>query len=100
MIWDKETEFALLIPGHDSYSYYVLNLDTDGSRRVLDIGDLNSTHYAFLYATTEEWEVVGLASERISPGDYYAYDGTGSPDPVNQIPYLRDFLNHLLHLRP
>ena len=93
-IWDGETEFAQHVPGHGP-SYNVLNLDPDGSRRVLAHLELPNVTIALTAAVRAEWEVVGIASERIQPGShYYAYDGTSSEEPVNQIPYLRAFLNH------
>ena len=35
--WDKETEYARLIPGHEG-NYYPVSLATDGSRRLVDLG--------------------------------------------------------------
>ena len=92
-IWDKETEYARLIPGHVG-SYYLVGLATDGSRRVVGFGVSPDVPTSFLAATRRGYEIVGIASESIAPGDYYAYDGTDSHEPVNQIPYLRAFLNH------
>ena len=92
-IWDKETEYARLIPGHVD-SYYPVSLAIDGSRRVLDVAPLPSVPTAFLTATNRRWDVVGLAQERIEDGQYYAYNGTKSLEPVNQIPYQQAFLNH------
>ena len=64
MIWDKETEFARLIPGHPG-NYYPVSLATDGSRQVVDFGIVSDVTGAFITAINRGWEVVGLASELI-----------------------------------
>ena len=91
MIWDKETEFAQLIPGHVGL-YYAVSLATDGSRRVLDGLGVIRTCYSCIPSRHKPW--MGSLSGWPRRGSY-----TGellclrwhrkSHEPVNQIPYLR-----------
>ena len=92
-IWDGVTEYAEQVPGHVGI-YFTVGLALDGSRRVINIQASGNIPRGLSLVLALDWEIIGVASEFIQPGDFYAYDGSGSHEPVNQIPHQQDFLNH------
>ena len=92
-IWDEETEYADQVPGHVG-SYFIVRLALDGSRRVIDRQVSSDVPRGLSVALARDWENLGVASEEVTRGYFYAYDGSISIEPVNQIPHQQDFLNH------
>ena len=105
LIWDGITEYQNSRP-EGIVAIWLLRMSDDSSRRYTEYYGTTSPMEGLVHLSTQEdaWETIGVTYEnatlilRYDLIAYMDYDGSISPEPVNQIPHFQAFKSHAARL--